>query len=336
VSTRASSRGGRRSLAAWLGRIVAAGAAGYLGYLTVEGSRRVVRPPRKPLESPEDGPGSPADLGLAYEDVRFTTDDGFTLSGWLIPAAHDTRAAVVLLHGFSWHRLPWLTGFVPWLQPRYNILQFDFRGHGDSDDAPITLGTLERRDVAAAVRFLESRDYGPIALMGISMGGSVAIMAAPDLPVAAVVADAAYGELENPIGNLMREGRYPLAGLGARLVVAAASVRARTLLRQPIQRVAEIAPRALLLIAPREDRVVSWTQSQRMYDAAGEPKELMVVNGAAHSEAHTVAGPEYERRVLAFLERYLDGERAEAAPGVARDSVPASGQPPVAGRGAPV
>ncbi len=300
--------GGRRSLAAWLGRIVAAAAAGYLGFVTVEGSRRVVRPGRKALEPMEEGePGSPADIGLAHEDVRFTTDDGFTLDGWLIPAGRQTRAAVVLMHGFSWHRLPWLTEFVPWIQPRYNILQFDFRGHGNSDDAPITLGTLEGRDVAAAVRFLQGRGYGPVALMGISMGASVAIMAAPDLPVAAVVADAAYAELENPIANRLREGRYPLARLGARLVVAAASVRARTWLRSPIQRVAHIAPRGLLLIAPREDRLIDFTQSQRLFATARQPKELLVVEGAAHSDAHAVGGAEYEHRVLQFLAHHLDG-----------------------------
>jgi dipeptidyl aminopeptidase/acylaminoacyl peptidase len=298
----------RRSLAAWVGRIVAAGAAGYLGFVTVEGSRRVVRPPRKPVEPTEEGaPAHPGDIGLAHEDVRFTTDDGYTLDGWLIPAGRETRAAVILMHGFSWHRLPWLTEFVPWIQPRFNILQFDFRGHGNSDDAPITLGTLEQRDVAAAVRFLQGRGYGPIGLMGISMGGSVAITAAPDLPVAAVVADAAYAELAHPIANRMREGHYPLPRLGSRLVVAAASVRARTRLRQPIQRVGQIAPRGLLLIAPREDRLVDWTQALRLYDAAREPKELMVVDGAAHSEARSVAGTAYERRVLEFLERHLDG-----------------------------
>jgi fermentation-respiration switch protein FrsA (DUF1100 family) len=132
-------------------------------------------------------------------------------------------------------------------------------------------------------------------------------MAAPDLPVAAVVADAAYARLENPIGNRMRQGHYPLPRFGARLVVLAASARARAWLRQPIQRVANIAPRGLLLIAPREDALVDWTQSQRLYEAAREPKELLVVDGATHSAAHAVGGRGYERRVLAFLGRHLDG-----------------------------
>ena len=304
----ATRTGRRRGLIGWLGRIAAAVTFGYLGYLTVEGSRRIVSPGRRPFVPEEGEPATPADIGLAYEDVRFTTDDGVTLSGWLVPAARETRAAVVLMHGLSWHRLPWLAGFVPWLQRRYNVLQFDFRGHGGSDDALISLGTLEQRDVAAAVRFLEGRALGPIALMGISMGGSVAIMAAPDLPVAAVVADAAYAELRNPIANRLREEGYPLTRLGAGLVLAAASLRARVRLRSPIQRVSQIAPRALLLISPGEDRLVSPHQSQRMFQAAGQPKELFVVPAAAHAEAHTTDPVEYERRVLDFLARHLDGE----------------------------
>ena len=296
----------RRGLFAWLGSIAAAGALGYLGYLTLEGSRRIVRPDRRPFTPAEGQPATPADLGLLYEDVRFTTDDGVTLSGWLIGAGRETHAAVVLMHGFSWHRL--LAGRVfARLQRRYNVLQFDFRGHGSSDDALITLGTLEQRDVAAAVRFLSGRGFGPIALMGISMGGSVAIMAAPDLPVAAVVADAAYAELSDPIANRMRDSGLPMVGFGARLVVGAASIRARVRLRSPIHQVARIAPRGLLLISPGADRLVSPAQAERLYQAAGEPKELLVVEGAAHAEAHAAAPELYERRVLDFLARHLDG-----------------------------
>lgn len=299
--------GRRRGLIAWLGRIAAAATFGYLGYLTVEGSRRIVSPGRRPFVPEEGEPATPADIGLAYEDVRFTTDDGVTLSSWLIPAGRETRGTVVLMHGFSGHRLPWLAGFVPWLQRRYHVLLFDFRGHGGSDDALISLGTLEQRDVAAAVHFLSGRGLGPIALMGISMGGSVAIMAAPDLPVAAVIADAAYADLRDPIANRIREEGYPLARPGAGLVLAAASLRARVWLRSPMNRVARIAPRGLLLISPGADRLVSPEQSRRMFRAAGEPKELFVVPGAAHGEAHTADPEAYERRVLDFLARHLDG-----------------------------
>jgi uncharacterized protein len=300
---------GGRGLITWIGRAVGVAIGLYVGVVGLEGSRRIVRPTRRPfLPFVEGDPVTPAELGLEYEDVRFTTDDGVTLSGWVIPARRETRSAVILMHGFTWHRLGELAAFAPWLSERYHVLQFDFRGHGNSGDADITLGTAERRDVAAAVRLLEGRGLGPIALIGMSMGAAVAIMAAPDLPVAAVVADAPYADLENPISNRMREMHYPFPRLGARLIVLAAGLRARTRLLAPIDRVAKVAPRGLLLIGPKEDRLIDHDQVLRLFADAGEPKELYVVDGAGHADAHTLGGRGYERRVLQFLGRHLDGK----------------------------
>src|SRR5919108_5049333 len=291
----------------WAGRIVGLITGGYLGYVAYRGSRALVQPEVRDFTPDVEGlPSTPADLGLAYEDVRFTTEDGVTLAGWLITAGRDTRAAVILLHGFTGHRLPELATFVPWLQPRYHVLQFDFRGHGGSDPGLVTLGSLERRDVAAAVRFVQGRGLGPVALLGVSMGAATAILSAPEVPVAAVVADAAFADLHHPIANRMRELGYPLARLGSRAIVAAAALRARTWLRSPLRAVSRITPRALLVIAPHGDRLIEWTQGRRLYEAAREPKELYIVEGAEHGASYAVAGTEYEQRVLRFLERYLD------------------------------
>src|SRR5438876_12400645 len=92
----------RRRLLAWLGRALAALTAGYVAFLTVEGSRRLRRPPRRAFLPFVEGDAlTPADLGLPYEEVRLTTDDGVTLSGWPVAARHETRSAVILMHGFS-------------------------------------------------------------------------------------------------------------------------------------------------------------------------------------------------------------------------------------------
>jgi uncharacterized protein len=289
-----------------IGRGIGLVAGAYLTYVAVRGSRLLIQPEVRPfLPEYEGAPTTPADLGLDYEEVRFTTDDGVTLSGWLVAAGRETRTAVVLLHGFSGHRLPELAAFVPWLHERHHVLQFDFRGHGESDPGVITLGSHERQDVAAAVRFLENRGLGPIALFGVSMGASTAIMAAPDLPVAAVVADAPFAELHHPIANRMREAGYPLAELGARVIVAGAALRTRSWLRDPIQAVARITPRPLLIISPREDQLIRRGQSERLFERAGEPKELFQVEGAGHAEAYAVDPDAYRSRVMGFLERHL-------------------------------
>jgi alpha-beta hydrolase superfamily lysophospholipase len=295
-----------RRIARLIGRIVGLVTGAYLTYVAVRGSGLLVRPEVRPfVPDLADAPATPADLGLEYEPVRFTTHDGLTVAGWLIPAARETTAAVIVLHGFSGHRLPELVAVVPWLAERYHVLQFDFRGHGESDPGWVTLGAHERHDVAAAVAFLRERGLGPMALFGISMGAAIAIIAAPGLPVAAVVADAAFAELRHPIANRLREAGYPLAALGSRAIVTAASVRTRSRLTDPIRWVGRIAPRALLLIAPKDDELISWRQSVRLFEAAGEPKELYVVEGASHAGAYGVAPEAYRSRVLAFLDRYL-------------------------------
>lgn len=289
-----------------VGRAVGLLTGAYLAAVAVRGSGVLTRPAIRPLVPDVEGaPATPEEIGLAYEPVRFTTTDGVTLSGWLIPAARETRTAVVVLHGFGGHRLPELAAFVPWLHERHHVLQFDFRGHGESDPGTVTLGAHERRDVAAAVRFLESRGLGPTALFGISMGAATAIVSAPDVAVAAVVADASFAELHHPIGNRMREVGYPLARVGARMIVGAAKLRTRSRLRDPIRVVGRIAPRALLVISPQADRLISPQQSQRLYEAAGEPKELFIVPGAGHAEAYSINPEAYRSRVLDFLERYL-------------------------------
>ena len=290
----------------FIGRAVGLLLGVYVAYVAVRGSRLLVRPEVRPfLPDEAGGPATPADVGLEYEPVRFTTDDGVTLSGWLIPSARETRTAVVVMHGFSGHRLPELAAVVPWLQRQHHVLQFDFRGHGESEPSVVTMGHHERHDVAAAVAFLAGRGFGPIALLGISMGAAIAIVSAPGLPVAAVVADAAFAEIHHPIGNRMREQGYPLAGIGSRAIVAGASLRARARLPDPLRHVARIAPRGLLLIAPKDDQLISWRQTLRLFEAAGEPKELLVVEGAGHAEALAVDPGAYQRRVLDFLRRHL-------------------------------
>jgi alpha-beta hydrolase superfamily lysophospholipase len=289
-----------------IGRIVGLVSGAYLAYVAVRGSRLLVRPDVRPFVPDSEGaPATPADLGLAYEPVSIVTHDGLTLTGWLVPAARETTTAVVVMHGFSGHRLPELAAFVPWLAERHHVLQFDFRGHGESDSSVVTLGAHERRDVEAAVAFLASRQLGPIGLFGVSMGAAIAIVAAPELPVAAVIADAAFAELHHPIANRMREVGYPLPELGARAIVAAAAVRTRSRLADPLRSVARIAPRALLVIAPKDDSLISWRQSLRLFEAAGEPKELYVAEGAGHAEAYAADPDRYRQVVLSFLERHL-------------------------------
>jgi fermentation-respiration switch protein FrsA (DUF1100 family) len=85
--------------------------------------------------------------------------------------------------------------------------------------------------------------------------------------------------------------------LGPRLGVSADELR-------PIDHVVELAmPK--LFIAAEKDQHTPLEESNRMYEAASEPREMWVVAGAAHVDLHAYLKEEYERRVLAFFERNL-------------------------------
>jgi fermentation-respiration switch protein FrsA (DUF1100 family) len=46
-------------------------------------------------------------------------------------------------------------------------------------------------------------------------------------------------------------------------------------------------------------------ESREIFAAASEPKELWVVEAAAHVDVHQIAEEEYERRILDFFEKRL-------------------------------
>ena len=73
----------------------------------------------------------------------------------------------------------------------------------------------------------------------------------------------------------------------------------------PLRVVARIAPRPLLLIHGMADDTIPPHDSQLLYDAAGQPKQLWLVPGAAHVGSHLARPAEYERRVSHFFANAL-------------------------------
>ncbi len=143
---------------------------------------------------------SPAELGLAFENVAFPASDGLLLRGWWIPVP-DSERAIIQLHGHGGSMDPDIQYVPAWHAAGFNVLMFDFRGHGRSQGNTSTFGYLERYDVQGAIRFLkEEKGIRWIALVGFSLGGMVAIVAAPVCPeVNAVVSDGAPARIRSAL-----------------------------------------------------------------------------------------------------------------------------------------
>ena len=160
---------------------------------------------------------TPAEAGLAFEDVSFTSTDDVELKGWFVPADDTGKPAptVLFVHGWLWNRMGNVAGRVPFtdrdvdfLPPTktlhdagFNVLLFDLSNHGESGRRlPMTFGPLEARDYVGAVRYLRTRpdvDGERIGAVGTSMGGNVALIGSVEvLPIKALLARAAHAAVQ--------------------------------------------------------------------------------------------------------------------------------------------
>src|SRR5262249_32660752 len=121
------------------------------------------------------------------EDVRFETADGFALSGCYLHTPAATRLGVILF-GFEVcsHRSSCLQYCQGLLENGFDVLAFEFRGHGDSDPQPgyeplQWVTDFEVRDAQAALTYLKARADAHsrgVGFFGISKGGSAGVIAA--------------------------------------------------------------------------------------------------------------------------------------------------------------
>ena len=161
-------------------------------WFCVHCAKKVLHPTskRKPLDA------WPDQYGLPYENVYFKTEDKVQLRGWFIPSAQYSNKTIILMHGWGMNRADILKNTYFLHDLGFNLFYFDFRALGESGGKTSSIGYLEIKDAAAAIRFLkETRPQfcEKIALYGLSMGGMVAICEAARNPeVACVVAEASY------------------------------------------------------------------------------------------------------------------------------------------------
>lgn len=140
---------------------------------------------------------TPADFNLPTEDVVIETSDGFTLSGWLIPAPITPKKQVlIILHGYPAEKSDMLS-IASSLYPDFSLLLLDLRSFGKSEGAYTTLGIKERDDISRAVDFLKEHDYEKIGIFGFSLGGAISILTATeDKRINAVLSYASFADLE--------------------------------------------------------------------------------------------------------------------------------------------
>ena len=222
------------------------------------------------------------------------------------------RGAVILAHGRDACRGEELRGstsaLVLELESRgFSVVMVDLRGHGESDQARLTFGRRERRDILGAVDFLLKRGYqaGSIGVLGASMGGVSAIAAAlEEHAIGALVADSAFASLEDVLSaQFTRLTRLPSFVLVGALLAARALTGEDLLCHAPVQNMIRLRGRPTLVIHAEDDPFVPVQHARDLAVAAA--CSLWITPGSRHLSSFGTTGPEYLELVGGFFARHL-------------------------------
>lgn len=262
---------------------------------------------------------TPADYGLAYEDVTLTTSDGLNLAAWYIP--NDVgRGTVIYCHGHTNHRGQMLDQAAFLHENGFRGVLFDFRRHGDSEGDLTTFGYYEWRDAQAALRYAvgERGEGGPVILWGISMGAATALLTAvEESGVDAVIAEssfyAASETLRSDLSRMFGLPTVPFGFLTGTITELRVGIKIDAL--NLGRAVSGLGDTAVLLVGGSADRRMPLSNNERLYDRIpGTKKEHYVVEGGTHGDIWEMAREAYGDKVLAFLKRsgFLDAPEPSA------------------------
>jgi fermentation-respiration switch protein FrsA (DUF1100 family) len=184
--------------------------------------------------------------------------------------------------------------------------------------APVTLAYRELDDLLGAIDF--ARRHMPdarIGVIGFSMGAAVAVLAAARCPeIEALVADSSFAthldEVRFSIAQAWH-GPAPVVDVVANIADTFLGWRAGYRHRdvEPLREIGRLAPRPVLLIHSTCDETIPVEDAFRLYDAAGEPKELWVADGTSHCGVYFLDREFYCRRVTDFFARHLGKSEAD-------------------------
>ncbi len=224
---------------------------------------------------------------------------------WWWPAGAPGAPAALYLHGSRWDlqgqlfRIEQLHAF------GFSVLAIDYRGFGKSSGELPSEATVYEDAQIAWDRFkVLEPDPGKRFIYGHSLGGAVAI------DLAARLSNAMPPGGEVPARGLIVESTFTtLSDIARSLTVS--WLPAETLLTQKFDSLKKITQVRLpvLIVHGADDRMVPPRFSQELYDAAHDPKKLLLVDGATHNNSMRTGTAQYRD---ALREMFGLGETAPA------------------------
>lgn len=228
---------------------------------------------------------TPQAIGLSYEDIYFTTEDGKKINGWFVPAK-EAKYTILFFHGNGGnlsHRLDKIKIFH---DLGLNIFIIDYRGYGKSEGAPSEAGLY--LDAKAAYSYLTDNVNiipSSIILYGESLGGAVALELATKVTAEAVITEEAFSSMRG-----IAKDMYPF--------IPSFLVSDRF---NSVSRIEKVdIPK--LIIHSKNDEMIPFSNAQTLYNKAKDPKVLAAISGS-HNDAFIESEKDYTNYIREFIKK---------------------------------
>ncbi|UCG19809.1 MAG: alpha/beta hydrolase [Deltaproteobacteria bacterium] len=228
---------------------------------------------------------TPLDLNLPFEDIWFTSSDAVRLHGWLIPASSPDYL-LLFCHGNAGnisHRLD----NVRLLHNRgISVFIFDYRGYGRSQGRINEKGFYLDSEAAYEVaRKWAEQNGAKLVVFGRSLGGIAATHLGATKHCDGLILESTFTNM-----GAMARAHYPLPF-------------AESLLKHRLNAVDQIIEVRIpkLFFHGDKDRIVPIELGRKLFEAAPNPKEFVVLPGAGHNDTYFVGGKDYFKKIERFF-----------------------------------